>query len=87
MAADVRLSAFEAAEVVQEPVAMHSFAAADYWALTKPEINFLIVIATFAGFFLGRPTQLHNLPFVLLIHTLLGTLLIASGAGTLKQYV
>jgi len=28
-------------------------AVADYWALTKPEINFLIVIATFTGFYLG----------------------------------
>ena len=27
----------------------------DYWALTKPEVNFLIVIATFTGFCLGSP--------------------------------
>jgi heme O synthase-like polyprenyltransferase len=25
----------------------------DYFALTKPEVNFLIVITTFAGFYLG----------------------------------
>ena len=25
---------------------------ADYWALTKPEVNFLIVITTLAGFYL-----------------------------------
>ena len=25
----------------------------DYWALTKPEVNFLILITTFAGFYLG----------------------------------
>jgi heme O synthase-like polyprenyltransferase len=29
----------------------------DYWALTKPEVNFLIAIATFAGFCLARPTH------------------------------
>jgi heme O synthase-like polyprenyltransferase len=34
----------------------------DYWALTKPEINFLIAIATFAGFYLGLPAELHALP-------------------------
>ena len=62
-------------------------AAGDYWALTKPEINFLIAIATFAGFYLACPTQLHAFPFLLLIHTLLGTLLVASGAGALNQYV
>jgi protoheme IX farnesyltransferase len=60
---------------------------ADYWALTKPEINFLIAIATFAGFYLGRPSGPRGFPFLLLIHTLLGTLLVASGTGTLNQYI
>ncbi len=60
---------------------------ADYWAVTKPEVNFLIVITTFAGFWLARPYQSHPFPFLLLAHTLLGTLLVASGAGTLNQYV
>jgi protoheme IX farnesyltransferase len=55
--------------------------------LTKPEINFLIAIATFTGFYLGWPPQLHGFPFMLLINTLLGTLLVASGTGTLNQYV
>jgi len=59
----------------------------DYWALTKPEINFLIAIATFAGFYLGRPSGPHEFPFWLLIHTLFGTLLVASGTGTLNQYL
>lgn len=60
---------------------------ADYWALTKPEINFLIAIATFAGFYLGYPSRSGHFPFLLLIHTLLGTLLVASGTGTLNQYI
>jgi protoheme IX farnesyltransferase len=59
----------------------------DYWALTKPEINFLIAIATFAGFYLGLPAELHRFPFMLLINTLIGTLLVSSGASTLNQYV
>jgi protoheme IX farnesyltransferase len=62
-------------------------AVAEYWALTKPEINFLIAIATFAGLYLGLPAQRNRFPFLLLIHTLLGTLLVASGAGALNQYV
>lgn len=57
----------------------------DYWALTKPEVNFLILIATFTGFYLGWRGQ--GFPFTLLFHTLLGTLLVASGTGTLNQYV
>ena len=62
-------------------------ALADYWALTKPEINFLIVITTFAGFYLARPDGWRDFPFWLSISTLLGTLLVASGTGTLNQYL
>ena len=58
---------------------------ADYWALTKPEVNSLIAFTTFAGFYLGYPIHSHHFPFALLAHTLLGTLLVASGTGTLNQ--
>jgi protoheme IX farnesyltransferase len=79
------------ADVALEPRhsrAVRAYAAiADYWALTKPEINFLIAIATFAGFYLGYPDRFYEFPYLRLIHTLLGTLLVASGTGTLNQYV
>jgi heme o synthase len=87
MATEPGIAAFEVTPV-ERPCPMRFYAAlADYWALTKPEINFLIAIATFAGFYLGWPAQLHGFPFLLLIHTLLGTLLVASGTGTLNQYL
>jgi hypothetical protein len=57
----------------------------DFWALTKPEVNFLIVIATLTGFYLGCPSNLHPFPFARLFSTLLGTLLVASGTGTLTH--
>jgi protoheme IX farnesyltransferase len=60
---------------------------ADYWALTKPEVNFLIMITTFAGFYLARAAGWRDFPFGLSIHALLGTLLVASGTGTLNQYL
>ena len=60
---------------------------ADYWALTKPEVNFLIIITTFAGFDLARAAEWRGFPFGLLINALFGTLLIASGTGTLNQYL
>jgi heme o synthase len=60
---------------------------ADYWALTKPEVNLLIAIAVFASFCLARPANLQSFPYSLLIHTLLGTLLIASGTGALNQVI
>src|SRR5262249_29948396 len=59
----------------------------DYWALTKPEVNFLIVISTFAGFYLGSATGWQELPYLRAINTVLGTLLVASGTGTLNQYI
>ena len=61
--------------------------ASDYWALTKPEVNFLIVICSAVGFYLGSRTNSEDFPWLRLIHTLLGTLLVASGASTLKQYI
>ena len=59
---------------------------ADYWTLTKPEVNFLIVITTFAGFYSASPALPHS-RFLLLFNTLVGTLLVASGTGTLNQYM
>src|SRR5882724_5316648 len=61
--------------------------APDFWTLTKPEVNFLILIATFTGFYLGCPGNLDPFPFARLFHTLCGTLLVASGTGALNQYL
>src|SRR6267154_5644720 len=72
-----------------QPLPAFSWLAAmsDYWALTKPEVNFLIAIATLTGFYLAFPGPLARFPLLLLVHTLLGTLLVASGTGTLNQYI
>ena len=59
----------------------------DYFALTKPEVNFLIVVTTFAGFYLGCLSSWPVFPWLRCINALLGTLLVASGAGTLNQYI
>jgi heme o synthase len=58
----------------------------DYWALTKPEVNFLILITTLVGFYLASASN-GRFPFGRLFNTLLGTLLVASGTGSLNQYV
>src|SRR5258707_11529232 len=62
-------------------------ALSDYWALTKPEVNFLILITTAVGFYLGCGNEARPLSFISLFNTLLGTLLVASGTGTLNQYI
>src|SRR5229473_5178868 len=59
----------------------------DYWALTKPEVNFLILITTGVGFYLGCKNEARPISFLGLFNTLLGTLLVASGTGTLNQYI
>jgi heme o synthase len=54
----------------------------DYYALTKPEVNLLILMTTSAGYYLGSegPQRVGRL-----LITLLGTLLVASGTATLNQ--
>jgi heme o synthase len=57
---------------------------ADYWTLTKPEVNFLVLVSALVGFYLAAPESVNGW---LLFHTLMGTLLVASGTGTLNQYL
>lgn len=56
----------------------------DYYTLTKPEVNLLILMTTSAGYFLGRTGALH---WAGLLNTVLGTLFVASGTATLNQYM
>ena len=56
----------------------------DYWTLTKPEVNFLVVISTLAGYYVALRGPLN---FFVLMNTLMGTLMVASGTGTLNQYI
>jgi len=55
----------------------------DYFALTKPEVNLLILMTTSAGYYLGERGGFHLLG---LLNTLFGTLLVASGTATLNQW-
>ncbi|HTB14824.1 MAG TPA: heme o synthase [Bryobacteraceae bacterium] len=59
----------------------------DLWELTKPEVNLLILVAASTGFYLGYPHGLNPFPFERLFQVLAGTLLVASGAGALNQYL
>lgn len=56
----------------------------DYYILTKPEVNLLILMTTSAGFYLGTRGSFH---FAGLVNTLCGTLLVASGTATLNQWM
>jgi protoheme IX farnesyltransferase len=54
----------------------------DFVALTKPRLNLLVLITTLAGLYLASPS---GVPLDLLLHTLVGTALVAGGAAALNQ--
>jgi len=56
---------------------------AAYLALTKPDVSFLVVITTLAGFYLGARGPLDLLR---LAHTVFGTTLVAAGTSALNHY-
>jgi protoheme IX farnesyltransferase len=56
----------------------------DYYILTKPEVNLLILMTTSAGYALASQPPFRLLG---LVNTLLGTLLVASGTATLNQWM
>lgn len=58
-------------------------AARDYLELTKPSITWLILMSTGVGYFFGLRGEWQILP---LLHTVLGTGLIASGTAALNQW-
>ncbi len=55
----------------------------DYIALTKPRITWLILMSTGVGYFFGARGGWH---WLTLLHTIIGTGLIASGTAALNQW-
>ena len=64
----------------------------DYIELTKPRITWLILMSTGIGYFFGLPAAANWWEFLkgihplLLLHTIIGTGLIASGTAALNQW-
>jgi len=59
----------------------------DYIELTKPRITWLILMSTGIGYFFGLPSHAwREINWLLLLHTILGTGLIASGTAALNQW-
>ena len=55
-----------------------------YVALTKPDVSFLVLITTAAGFYMGSRGPVDWLHMV---HTVFGTMLIAAGTAALNHYI
>src|SRR5438309_1626522 len=57
--------------------------AVDFYELTKPRMNVLVVITTMVGFILAS----RGIDWMRLIHTLIGTFLTASSASVFNQLI
>lgn len=55
---------------------------ADYWELSKPEVTSLVVVSALVGFYAGARGALD---LTRLLHTLIGTALVAGGTGAFNQ--
>jgi heme o synthase len=66
------------------PVASEGSRPALYLALTKPDVSFLVVLTTMAGYVLGTHGPLD---WLRMAHTVFGTTLIAAGTSALNHYL
>jgi heme o synthase len=68
--------------VAEEPAAASGGRTGDYVTLAKPRLNLLVVATTLAGYYMAAP---RGLGWALLLNTLIGTALVASGASAFNQ--
>ena len=87
MATEPILAALDLATVQRRDGLARSGVLSAYWSLTKPEVNFLIAITAAAGFWMGASVSVAHFPWASLVHTLIGTVLVASGAAALNQLI
>jgi protoheme IX farnesyltransferase len=55
-----------------------------YFALTKPDVSFLVMMTTAAGYYMGAHGPVNWLK---LIHVVAGTMIIAAGTSALNHYI
>ena len=55
-----------------------------YITLTKPDVSFLVLITTAAGYYMGVRGPVNWLH---MMHTVFGTMLIAAGTAALNHYI
>jgi heme o synthase len=72
----------EAASISAPPI--QTAKTSDYIELTKPKLTLLVLFTTFVGFCAGAS---GTIPLLLLLHTLVGTALMAGGAGAFNMYM
>ena len=68
-------------KLVEQKLTRHNFS--DYLELTKPRVTLMVVITMAFGYYLGSRGAMD---WMLLLHALLGTTLVAGGTSALNQY-
>jgi len=68
--------------VASEPDVRRGHRALDFFSLTKPRLNLLVLLTTLGGLYIASP---DGVPIALAVHTMLGTALVAGGAAALNQ--
>jgi heme o synthase len=66
------------------PIVGSSSRAMAFVALTKPDVSFLVVMTTLAGYYLGSRGLLD---WARMFHTVFGTTLVAAGTSALNHYI
>ncbi len=72
----------DAASIALPDDAQRATGLGDYFALTKPRLNFLVVATSAAGYYLGGP---GGVDVVSMAEAVVGTALVAGGAAVLNQ--
>ncbi|HYU23130.1 MAG TPA: UbiA family prenyltransferase, partial [Candidatus Dormibacteraeota bacterium] len=55
-----------------------------YVSLTKPDVSFLVLVTTAAGYYMGARGPVE---WLRMIHAVFGTMLIAAGTAALNHYI
>ena len=78
----MKSSAAVVSPVVATPEIRRAHRSVDFLTLTKPRLNFLVLITTLGGMYIAAP---GGVAISLLVHALVGTALVAGGAAALNQ--
>jgi protoheme IX farnesyltransferase len=73
-----------AADISLAPISASRSRLADFYELTKPRMNFLVVITTTVGFVMASRGSTH---WMQMLHTIIGTALTAASAAVLNQLI
>ena len=74
----------DAGDVHVAATSAHKSRLVDLYELTKPRMNFLVVITTAVGYYMAVR---HSFEWARLLHTIFGTALTAAGASVLNQFI